>query len=155
MWFTERTRLNDTSEVSCGLEIAEKILGERSRTSDASHLKQSAESVFRDFRFFSASFSFEGDDLSQWRNYADDGTGVVLSFRASAFNNPKAHVDRFINDDPTVFVCPMSYAPECLESVICSIIERWNGSDVGELCDHLFMISSILKNECWKSEKEY
>jgi hypothetical protein len=155
MWFTERAHLNDPSEVSCGLEIAEKVLGERSKTSDARRLKESAESAFRDFRFFSASFSFECDDLSQWRNYADDGMGVVLSFRASAFNNPKAHVERFIKDDPNVFVCPMSYAPECLEGVVSSIIEKWNGSDIGELCDHLFMISSMFKNECWKSEKEY
>jgi hypothetical protein len=155
IWFTERSHLNDPSEVSCGLEIAKKIFRSRDRASDATLLEKSAERVFCEFRFFSASFSFKCDDLSQWRNYADDGKGVVLSFRASSFNNPKAHIEGFIKDDPTAFVCPMSYAPECLESVISSVIEKWNGSDIGELCDYLFMISSMFKNECWKSEMEY
>jgi hypothetical protein len=155
MWFTERSHLNDPSEISSGLQIAEKILCGRDRASDAAQLRQSAERVFGDFRFFSASFSFKCDDLSQWRNYADDGKGVVLSFRTSAFNNPKTHIKRFVKDDPTVLVCPMSYAPECLQSVIGSIVEKWNGSNIGELCDHLFMISSMFQNECWKPEKEY
>jgi hypothetical protein len=155
MWFTERTHLNDPSEISYGIEIAKKILQERSKASDAAYLETNAKKVFRDFRFFSASFSFECDDVSQWRNYADDGKGVVLSFKASAFNNPKAHIDRFIRDDPTALVCPMSYKPACLESVISGIVEKWQGSDMGELCDHVFMISSMFKNECWKSEKEY
>jgi hypothetical protein len=42
-----------------------------------------------------------------------------------------------------------------LEGVIGTIIEKWNGSDIGELCDHLFMISSMFKDQCWQSEKEY
>lgn len=155
IWFTERTHLNDPSEISCGLEIAEKVLHKRNRASDATTLKTSAKNVFRDFRFFSASFSFECDDVSQWRNYADDGKGVVLSFKASAFDNPKTHIDSLIGDDPAALVCPMSYAPAGLESVINCIVEKWQGSDIGELCDHVFMISSMFKNECWKSEREY
>jgi hypothetical protein len=155
MWFTERTHLNDPSEISYGLEVAKKLLQERKEIQEATHLEASARRVFRDFRFFSASFSFMPDDVSQWMNYADDGKGIVLSFKASAFERPKAHIDRFIADDPTAFVCPMSYDAACLEDVIRGIIEKWNGSDIVELCDHLFMISSMFKNECWKSEKEY
>jgi len=155
MWFTERTHLNDPSEVLRGLEIAASILRKRDRVSDATHLEANAQGVFRNFRFFSASFSFEPDDISQWRSYADDGRGVALSFKASMFKEAKAHVDRFISDDPTVLVCPMSYENTCLEFIISQIIDTWNGRDIGELCDHLFMISSMFKNECWKSEREY
>ena len=154
-WFTERTHLNDPSEISHGVEIAEAILNERNRAQDAKRLRDSAMIVFRDFRFFSASFSFECDDFSQWKSYADDGRGMVLSFRASAFNNPKAHVDKFISGNPTALVCPMSYDRATLKEVIEAIIQGWNGTDVGELCDHVFMISSMFKDSCWKSEVEY
>ena len=118
MWFTERTHLNDTSELSHGIAIAQETLSRLGRKQDATRLDEIAKSVFHDFRFFSGSFSFEGDDLSQWRNYADDVRGVVLSFKASAFNNPKHFIDQLIADSPTAVVCPMSYDQSCLESVI-------------------------------------
>jgi hypothetical protein len=155
LWFTERAHLNDHSEVSHGVEIAKAILRDQNRKDDADHLAAGAQNVFRDFRFFSGSFSLEGNDLHQWRNYADDGRGVVLSFKASSFNNPKAHIDNFIPDNPTALVCPMSYSSDELRSVIALIIEAWDGKNVGELCDHVFMISSMFKSDCWKSENEY
>jgi hypothetical protein len=155
IWFTERAHLNDPSEVSHGITIAAAILRARDRKDDASLLEGAAQSVFRNFRFFSASFSFEDDDLSQWRAYADDGRGVALSFKASAFNNPKTHIDNFVPDNPTALVCPMSYSPDELRSVIASIIDAWDGKSVGELCDHVFMISSMFKNDCWRPENEY
>lgn len=34
-------------------------------------------------RIFSASFSFHGDQLSQWRGYADDGLGISIGFNNS------------------------------------------------------------------------
>jgi hypothetical protein len=155
MWFTERTHLNDPSEISHGIDLAKSILCAKGRNHDATHLDDSTKTIFRDFRFFSASFSLKHDDLSQWRNYADNGKGVVLSFKASSFNNPHTHINKIIPDYPTVFVCPMSYEPERLEQVIECIIAKWNGDDIGELCDHLFLISSMFKSDVWKSENEY
>jgi len=153
MWFTERTHLNDPSEISHGIEFAKTILRNQNRNHAAARLDDCAKIVFRDFWFFSASFSFEPDDLWQWKNYADDGTGVALSFKASAFKGPKAYIENFIPGS-TALVCPMSYDPARLEAVIGCIIEKWSGADIGELCDHLFMISGMFKNECWKPEKE-
>jgi Protein of unknown function (DUF2971) len=115
----------------------------------------SAQNVFRDFRFFSGSFTFQDDDLSEWRNNGDDGRGVVLSFRASAFNNPTVHIHNFIPDDQNAWVCPISYSSDELRSVIASIIEAWDRNSIGELCDHIFMISSMFKRDCWKPENEY
>jgi Protein of unknown function (DUF2971) len=155
MWFTERAHLNDPSEISHGIDLAKSILCAKGRSYDATRLDDSTKRVFHDFRFFSASFSFEHDDLSQWRNYSDDGNGVVLSFKASAFNNPHIYISKIIPDNPTVIVCPMSYDPEHLKQLIESIIKKWTGGDIEKLCDHLFMISSLFKGDCWKSENEY
>jgi hypothetical protein len=124
MWFTERAHLNDPSEISHGIDLAKSILCAKGRSYDATRLDDSTKRVFHDFRFFSASFSFEHDDLSQWRNYSDDGNGVVLSFKASAFNNPHIYISKIIPDNPTVIVCPMSYDPEHLKQLIESIIKK-------------------------------
>jgi hypothetical protein len=155
MWLTERTHLNDPSELSLGIAIAEATLSQLGRKQDATRLDEVVRKVFHDFRFFSGSFSFEYDDLSQWRNYADDGTGVILSFKASAFNNPKHYIDQLIIDNPTAIACPMSYCQTCLKNVIGHLIRRWDGQIITELFDHLLMISSMFKNNCWASENEY
>ncbi len=106
-WFTERAHLNDPSEISHGIEIATEILKERGRHGDANRFGRCTANVFRDCRFFSGSFTFKDDDLSQWINYGDEGKGVILTLRASAFNNPKKHVDRFVREDLTAVVCPI------------------------------------------------
>jgi hypothetical protein len=79
----------------------------------------------------------------------------VLSFKASAFSASKIHIDKLIPTNPTAVVCPMSYNSADLLSVIANIIKAWNGANIGELCDHVLMISSMFKNDCWKSENEY
>jgi DUF2971 family protein len=155
IWFTERTHLNDPSELSHGIEIAKATLCQQGQTEEAIRLDEVVQRVFRDFCFFSASFSFERDDPPQWRNYADDGKGVVLSFKASAFGNPKAHIDLLMEDNATAVVCPMSYETASLEKVIKSIIRAWDGRDVKELCDYIFIISSMFKSNYWSAEREY
>ncbi len=155
IWFTERAHLNDPSEISNGVEIAAAILREQGREDDAVRLEGCAQRVFQDFCFFSASYSLERDDLHQWTKYADDGRGVALSFKASAFCNPKQYIDNLIPNNPTAIVCPMSYDSEYLRKKIATMIEIWDKYSIYELCDHVIMISSMFKNECWAFEKEY
>src|SRR5579863_492549 len=155
LWFTERAHLNDPSEISHGIQIARALLLEEGRTTDASRLGDRAERVFRDFRFFSASFSFAGDDASQWVKYADGGQGIVLSFKASVFNDPKAFVDGLITDNPTAIVCPMSYDATRLRSITASIIKCWDGLNVDELCDYIFIIAGMFKAEGYEPEHEF
>ena|ERR1700730_12586974 len=52
MWFTERTHLNDPSEISHGIDLAKSILCAKGRHHDATHLDDSTKTVFRDFHFF-------------------------------------------------------------------------------------------------------
>ena len=94
LWFTERSHLNDPSEISHGIEVCKRILQENGRDNDAKRLCDNAQIVFDEFRFFSSSFSLKYYDTSQWE-------------------------------------------------------------DIGEICDHVFMISSLFKNESWKKENEY
>lgn len=86
-WFTERVHLNDTLELQYGLRIAHemfdtsiKAAGPTVPLSAADHFIREVELGLVEFGYWVASFSYEGDDLSQWRSYADDGRGVCLGF---------------------------------------------------------------------------
>ena len=155
LWFTERSHLNDPSEISHGIEVCKRILQENGRDNDAKRLCDNAQIVFDEFRFFSSSFSLKYYDTSQWEEYGDKGKGVMLTFKASAFDKPKQHINRLFFGNPNVIACPISYKETDLHSVLSSIIKLWDGNHIGELCDHVFMISSLFKNESWKKENEY
>ncbi|MEO9169219.1 MAG: DUF2971 domain-containing protein [Aestuariivirga sp.] len=86
--FSDIFRLNDPSELSHGLRIAIDIL--KSRTNYERPEIATFASQFERFyldggiekiaHFFIACFSCDGDDLGQWRAYADNGQGFALGF---------------------------------------------------------------------------
>jgi hypothetical protein len=87
LWFAERAHLNDTLELQYGLHIGQEIFrgavkagGPTVPQDAADHLMGELGQGLADLGFWVASFSLEGDDLSQWRSYADDGRGVCLGF---------------------------------------------------------------------------
>ncbi len=155
IWFTERAHLNDPTEISHGIQIAQSLLHESDKASGAARLAYIAKEVFRNFCFFSASFSFVRDDISQWTRYADGGRGVVLSFKATVFDHPKIFADRLIAGDPIAVGCPISYDLERLRLIMSSIIRCWDGLNIEELIDHIFMIAGMFKADAWKEENEY
>ena len=80
--------LNDPSELRHGLGIAIDLL--KSTATDARPEVATFASMFERFdldaaieatgHFFICCFSGDGDDLGQWRAYADNGRGFVLGF---------------------------------------------------------------------------
>jgi hypothetical protein len=97
---TDAFQLNDPTELTHGLNLLDKILTEAAmngppefgtfrdqmkRFVDAGGVRATAD-------YFVGSFSLLGDDLSQWRSYADDGRGFALEFDAGplerAFTEP-------------------------------------------------------------------
>jgi Protein of unknown function (DUF2971) len=86
-WFTERAHLNDTLELQYGLRIghemfeaAVKAAGATVPQGAADHLMGEIKLGLVEFGYWVASFSYEDDDLSQWRSYANEGSGVCLGF---------------------------------------------------------------------------
>jgi hypothetical protein len=86
-WFTERAHLNDTLELQYGLRIghemfdaAVKAAGPAVPQGAADHLMDEVRLGLVEFGYWVASFSYKDDDLSQWRSYADEGSGVCLGF---------------------------------------------------------------------------
>jgi hypothetical protein len=92
LWFTDIFALNDPSELRHGLSIAIDVL--KSRATAARPEIATFASILERFdldagieaagHFFICCFSGNGDDLGQWRAYANNGQGFALKFDTSS-----------------------------------------------------------------------
>ncbi|WDE11752.1 DUF2971 domain-containing protein [Thalassomonas haliotis] len=98
IWFSDLFKMNDPDELSRNLAIcrviANEIVSNKENFEEILNITEVGE-----MRVFSCSFSKKGDDLDQWRSYADDGEGFCIGFErrslqkvlASLFQNQKIH----------------------------------------------------------------
>jgi hypothetical protein len=93
LWITNIFSLNDPSEMRHGVSHACELLNSAASTVNASHaLRSFSQTVTKGLtnrieeaaQLFICCFSEHGDDLGQWRLYADDGRGYALGFEARA-----------------------------------------------------------------------
>lgn len=92
IWLTDIFALNDPAELRHGIEHAIQRIRELARTGKP-ELKLFADrfaeirkgGIERSAHYFVACMSTRGDDLGQWRAYADDGRGFALGFQGDAF----------------------------------------------------------------------
>ncbi|MEX0827841.1 MAG: DUF2971 domain-containing protein, partial [Haliea sp.] len=95
LWLTDIFNLNDPSELSHGLSHAVKILDSMAASGPLESKLFTEQlgafvtqgGVQAAAHFFVCSFSADGDDLGQWRAYADNGCGYVLGFDARCLEN--------------------------------------------------------------------
>jgi len=107
-------------------------------------------------------FSSNGDLLSQWRAYADDGNGVAIGFNTEFFN----HVEVFDNPSPSgnpIILSPVIYDIEEQKKLIKRIFEivieqieagqkEEDAHQVGHTA--LKRVSMICKNPAFREEGE-
>jgi hypothetical protein len=108
IWFTDYRHLNDPSELSYGIEKARDLM--RLKETGADNVGRAFLQCLRDMlspknfsklEFFITSFSFDRDELGQWRAYADNGRGYALGLQARVFTDLIRH--------PNVFISPVFY----------------------------------------------
>src|SRR5205807_711361 len=106
--------LNDPIEIQYGLRIAHQLFdqaasmrGAAISKDAASHLKGEHEFGLATYGFWIFSLSFNGDDLAQWRNYADDGRGVCLGFSVQNFD--MVELSKLMPNRPNSLRFPVSY----------------------------------------------
>jgi Protein of unknown function (DUF2971) len=128
LWLTDILSLNDPSELSHGLSHAVTILSGKAGNGPPESKLFAADfeemirlgKVQRSGDYFICSFSSAGDDLGQWRAYADNGRGYVLGFDASALE------DAFIRQAgaPIQKAFPITYNDARLIEIHRNIIEQ-------------------------------
>ena len=95
LWLTDIFSLNDPSELTHGFSVAinaltsnvarDSAVGQKFAKKFAAFAEQGA--IPKTAHFFMCSFSSSGDDLGQWRAYADNGRGYAVGFDAKTLEN--------------------------------------------------------------------
>jgi len=95
LWLTDIFSMNDPSEIRHGVEIARKQLAEvfknglgeeKAKALATPFFKPALEQIKITANYFICCFSSTGDDLGQWRAYADDGHGYALGFEGKSLD---------------------------------------------------------------------
>jgi hypothetical protein len=101
LWLTDITSVNDPSELTYAFSRALPILHDLVANTHAAgkhftdHIAAFAHTggVHMAAHYFLCAFSSQGDDLGQWRAYADNGKGYVLAFDGRLLERAFTHED--------------------------------------------------------------
>lgn len=80
VWLSDITKMNDAGEYKSGFQIIRDILKLYPESDQTVSAEMSPENINRTFNVLIACFSQNGDVLSQWRAYSDDGRGFSVGF---------------------------------------------------------------------------
>lgn len=174
IWCTDIFNLNDTSEIRYGVAHACELL-RRAASADAatSQLnlfattvnKHLSEDIEQSANYFVCCFSGNGDDLGQWRAYADDGRGYAIGFDTALLE--RAFVDAAPENHSTF---PLSYDAPALQTMLAQLVERAThiistaaGRMTGQQLTHLSVrlsttvihCSTFFKHRGYFNEEEY
>jgi hypothetical protein len=181
LWLTDIFNLNDPSELSHGFSHAVSILSNKAAVGHP-WTKMFAQ-AFEKFgtqgglqasaHFFVGSFSSSGDELGQWRAYADNGRGYTLGFDTKALESAfvgASDISRYTNS-----AFPVTYDDAQLAGIhrqfvetIFPMITLPNGRQLPHevTSEYLTELSVVLamhvarsvlfyKHEAYSNEKEY
>lgn len=131
IWLTDVFSMNDPSELRHGLSRAQAILSQMAASGPAESkifAKDFAaldKGVERAAQTFICSFSETGDDLGQWRAYADNGRGYALGFDTQALEGAFEKATRTPTLERGTF--PVTYQDSLLDHIHRKLIERMFG----------------------------
>lgn len=80
IWLSDITKMNDEGEYKSGFQIIHDILKIYSDVDEQVTKEMSPSNINKTFKVLASCFSRDGDVLSQWRAYADDGHGFSVGF---------------------------------------------------------------------------
>lgn len=164
MWLSSAHNLNDYQEMSWFKnKLKERLLKETINKELLHHFFEAME-LAEDTPYI-CSFSKNGDILSQWRAYANDGTGIAIGFNSNAFGLKKTDTPNnntfFINSSNLAEVV---YDEKEQQSIIDNIsskaIQTINNNTDGdfehfiELTNEINKISYFCKNPAFSEEQE-
>ena len=174
LWLTDIFNLNDPSELSHSLSHAVNILnGKAAKGPPESQVFAKRFAAFHHeglqqiAHYFVCSFSSDGDELGQWRAYADNGRGYALGFDARVLEKD------FHKDNGATF--PVTYKDAVLVAIHREMIDSMfdlislpQGQNLEaatvdmyleELSGHLSIYAVLaaltFKHEAYKNEREY
>lgn len=179
IWLTDIFSLNDPSELRHGLSRAQAILNQQAASGPpeskifAKDFASLDKGLDRAAHYFVCSFSEAGDDLGQWRAYADNGRGYAIGFDAKALEQAFGKGTETPTSGKAAF--PVTYGDSTLDVIQRRLIEKMFGlislpkgrnlpGDVilaymlellTRLASHSLHAILFFKHEAYSNEKEY
>jgi hypothetical protein len=180
LWLSDIFSLNDPSEIRHGISHAVSILNSKAEDGPSEakffakqFVKFLKHGVERSAHFFVLSFSADGDDLGQWRAYADNGRGYALGFDGKMLED--AFIKRDDNPIPNDSTYHVTYDEDVLADIHRRIIDKMfhlislpQGRKMGvkTRSEYMRMLSSLLsvhamsaslffKHKAYKNEREF
>jgi len=180
LWFTDIFKLNDTSELTHGVDHALSILKSIEGYAQpllALFCKTFCQALTGNVQnvahFFVCCFSTDGDDLGQWRAYADNGRGYSIGFDAATLEKvfvgtatagsnlygtfPVAYDDaelRRIQENLVQDTIPFILSLKGKTLNLDGVIQYLRQLSVN-LASSFVMVSLFFKHEAYRQEKEY
>jgi hypothetical protein len=180
LWLSDIFSLNDPSELSHGVSHAVKVLDTNAKSGPpesktfAQHFASFYERGMEgSAHYFVCSFSSDGDDLGQWRAYADNGRGYALGFDGAVLE------DAFTKENgapiPNNSTHHVTYDDAALSDIHRRMVEkmfglislpRGKGMSAASIDEYLKELSITLslhalraalffKHEAYKNEREF
>lgn len=171
IWLTKLAYLNDKSELKLAIKLFQDKVLDLSKTLNCattiSFLKKVADQLesFNSTNICVASFCENGNLLSQWRSYGNNGSGVAMAFNGDLLNKLAK------NNSILLCRCVYSFADqariieELIEQLIAKfkIVSSFENPNVPTLVQTVInqfnstflSIAPIIKNEHFQEEKEW
>jgi hypothetical protein len=164
--FSDVTLLNDGQEGAWGYHVLQQASERLSRPENIPEgmpnippeffaaIREWWLSLSMGTRHFVACFSADGDSLSQWRAYADDGRGFSVGFKAKEIRSqlPIQIYDVLYDEEQQI-----QEMTEALGATYLEFVDKgsdYNAEWFTTLCAELAALSVSLKNPAWRDEKE-
>jgi hypothetical protein len=128
LWCTDPTYLNDPSEIKYGVSMAADMLAGYAMSAPtevqifAHDFRRYETHVENVAHFFVLSFSTKGNDLEQWRGYANNGRGYAIGFDGKMLEAAFTRLDGNLIPEHMTF--PVSYDEAKLQNIYRQLIAK-------------------------------
>ena len=163
LWLTDISKMNDSMEEKWAISLIKNVYEDNESTSELypqDCFVGVSKSLTECSRKFISCFSEEGDILSQWRAYADDGAGFSMGFSVEKLNVSKDSIklDDHPSDPMKIYLVKVLYEQDKQKEFI-SLCRKSAAESPGEdpyQSDNVLPNYSIaLKNPYFAEEKEW
>lgn len=163
LWLTDFSKMNDYAEETWAAKLVYQLHSQMARNEEGSecfcnHYQEEYESRRLRARKFLCCFSENGDSLSQWRAYSDNGAGFAIGFNTHRLRLIRNIPIPTIPDDQRRFLIKICYDHEKQTEFIKSCLRinaNENSREEFRTAYHLAFLSIAMKNPGFIEEEEW
>lgn len=162
IWLTDAAQMNDYAEVRWAERTTYNLHIEKAKDGTASSFfKNNYHCRYKAYLdaapFFIACFSESADALSQWRGYAENGSGYAIGFSVSKMGVPLALPALSFSDRTGRGLNRIIYNPTKQLELIDTILSEDQRKESEDECQYkkLAALAIVMKNEGFHEEREW